>query len=142
VGTFQLHKATILTSRITFSTYGIRAFTYSGLWTSWSHDFRFMNSYFQLHVINILTSRIHIHEVEIIFIHKLRSWIREVEIMNSWKWNREVEHMNSRSWNREFVKMKSWIHENEIVNSWTWNVPIALSNKTILFPDWTCQHRQ
>ena len=81
---------------------------------------------------------------------KLKSWILEVEIMNSWSWNREFTKLKLWSWDREFMKLKSWIREVgivtprveimklkswirefeivnswilyvEIVNTWSWN---------------------
>jgi hypothetical protein len=56
----------------------------------------------RMHNFNFSTYRIH----EFV---RLKSWIREVEIVNS------------RSWNREFRMMKTWIHEVKIMNSRRWN---------------------
>jgi hypothetical protein len=44
----------------------------------------------------------------------LKSWIHEIEIVNSWSWNLEFTKLNLWSWNREFMKLKSWI-------LWSWN---------------------
>jgi hypothetical protein len=108
VGTFQLHEFPIS--------------------SSWIHDF---NSQIQLHE---FTMKLWIQEDELM---KLKSWIHEVKILNSWSWNgefvkwkswiHEVEFVNSLSWNHEFVKLKSefvnsvcWKREVKIVISWRW----------------------
>jgi hypothetical protein len=84
---------------------------------------------------------------------KSKSWIHEVENVNSRSWStkREFNDMNSwkheilRSWkwNREFVKMKSWVswkwimtmkswfHEAEVVKSVCWNHDFVKTNPII-----------
>jgi hypothetical protein len=88
--------------------------------SSWKYVCDLTNSRFQLHEFNFMYSCFELHETLYVFkimnssrwnreFKKLKYWIHEVEIMNSWSWI-----VNSWSWNLEFMKLKSWIHEVEM----------------------------
>jgi hypothetical protein len=57
---------------------------------------------------------------------KMKSGIREVEIVNLLVWICEVEIVNLWSRNNELVKLKSEIHKDDIGNSCSWNVSTGL----------------
>jgi hypothetical protein len=76
--------------------------------------FNFMNYRFLLHEFTISTSRI--HEVE--------SWIREVEIANSWSWNRDIIFTHVRETINEHVLIMNY--HSESINAHLCSIQVML----------------